>query len=184
MRKLRTFIIIGLLILACFILQSSLFRVVTFGGIGPNLMIALVCSLALMFGDIYGAVIGFLSGLMCDIFFSSSGALGMNALIYAITGFLAGKFEKLVFPEDIKIPTLCILAGDFISGFLSFCLNFLIRGRMVLPYFLVHFLLPEMLYTLLISLLLYPLLLVLYRKYMRPIRDSEINYGRKKKQVF
>lgn len=180
MRKIRTFIIIGLLIILCFTLQSSVFRAFTFGGIGPNLMIALTCSLALLFGDTWGASIGFLCGLLCDIFFSS--VFGINAILFAVVGFLAGKFEKIVFPEDFKIPLLCILSGDFLYGFFSYCLNFLINGKFFLRYFLVHFVLPEMLYTFLTSLVLYPILLLLYRKYMRPIRDSEINYGRKKKQ--
>lgn len=62
LRNLRTILIIAGLIIGFYVLQSTLFRALTFGGIGPNLMIVLTCSLGLMFGDVRGLFIGFSAG--------------------------------------------------------------------------------------------------------------------------
>lgn len=175
MRKVRTIIITALLILLCFVLQCTVFRMFLFAGIGPNLMIGLTVSMSLMFGDRKGLAIGFCCGLLCDIFFGS--ALGFYALIYAFIGYLSGKFERLIYPDDMKLPSLTILGGDFIYGCLCFFFQFMIYGKLYFRYFLLHFVLPEMLYTLLVSLLLYPFVLFLYQHFMREVRESERNYA-------
>lgn len=175
MRRFRNICIIAALVIGCFVLETAVFPAISSGGAVPDLLVALTCSLALLFGDRYGICIGFLSGLLSDIFFGRY--LGLNALSCSIVGYLAGKFERLIYPDDVKIPVLVIAAGDFISGFLTFVFRFLFRGRLVLGYFLVHSVLPEMLYTALVSLLLYPFILWLYRKFLRPIRESEKNYA-------
>ncbi|MDD5846842.1 MAG: rod shape-determining protein MreD [Lachnospiraceae bacterium] len=181
LRNLRTILIIAGLIIGFYVLQSTLFRALTFGGIGPNLMIVLTCSLGLMFGDVRGLFIGFFCGLLMDIF--GSGVIGFYSLVYAFIGYLAGKFEKIVFPDNLRIPLLTVLTGDFVYGFLCYVFQFLIRGRLFIGYFIVHFLLPEMLYTFLTAVFLYPMILLLYRKFMRPIPESEENYARKKTQT-
>ena len=68
---LRKFIV-ALLIWASFILQSSVFPSLSFAGIVPNLLIILTSSFGFMRGEKEGMWIGFISGLLCDIFFSSS----------------------------------------------------------------------------------------------------------------
>ncbi|MCI2049998.1 MAG: rod shape-determining protein MreD [Lachnospiraceae bacterium] len=180
MRRSRSIVIVSLLILICFVLQSTLFRTLTFGGIGPNLMIALTVSLSLVFGDRKGLFIGFVCGLLCDIFFSS--LLGFNALVYALVGYLFGKFERMIYPDDMKVPLLTIMGGDLLYGFLSYVFLFLIRGKMYFSYFMIHYVFPEMLYTLLLAIPMYPLVLSLYQRYMREIRESEKSYAQRDAQ--
>ncbi|WP_130836926.1 rod shape-determining protein MreD [Lachnoclostridium sp. Marseille-P6806] len=176
-RRLRTALIAALLIVLFFIVQTSVGRYFAIGGVTPNLMILLTASLSLVYGDSRGLVIGFFCGLLCDIFFSEY--LGVYALIYAFTGYLCGKFERLIYPDDLKLPLIAILGSDFVYGFLCYVFLFLINGRFFFRSFMLQCVLPEMLYTLLFALPLYPLLLRIYQRFMRPIRESEKNFAGK-----
>ena len=64
-RKIVLFIIIAI----CFLLQTTVFRALTFANIGPNLLIIVVSSFGLMRGKKEGLWVGFFCGLLIDIFF-------------------------------------------------------------------------------------------------------------------
>ncbi len=59
-----------ILILFCFLLQTTLFRSLAFAGIVPNLLIVLTSAFGFMRGEKEGLLIGFFSGILCDIFFA------------------------------------------------------------------------------------------------------------------
>lgn len=61
-------VIVTLFVVLCFILQCSVFNSLALGGIIPNLMIILTSSFGFMRGEKEGLLIGFFSGLLCDIF--------------------------------------------------------------------------------------------------------------------
>ena len=73
-----------LLIIVCFLFQTTVFQGLDFGGIVPNLMIILTASFGFMRGDKTGLAIGFFCGLIIDIFFGN--VLGLNAMIYMYIG--------------------------------------------------------------------------------------------------
>ena len=98
---------VAILIIICFLLQSTVFRSLAFAGIVPNLLIILTASFGFMRGENEGLVIGFFSGLLCDIFFGD--ILGFYALILMYIGFLNGKFNRIFYPEDIKLPLALII---------------------------------------------------------------------------
>jgi len=151
--------LITILILFCFLLQSTVFHALSFNGIIPNLLIILTASYGFMGGRKSGLITGFVSGLLLDIFFGD--AIGFYALIYMYIGYINGLFSKIFFPEDIKLP-LCLIAGsDFAYNFLCYCLLFLLRGRFQIGFYFTHIILPEMVYTIGISLILYPIILKL-----------------------
>ena len=92
-------IVVVLLILLFFVLQCSLFNSLAMGGIIPNLMIMLI---------------GFSCGLLCDIFFGSF--LGFYAMVMMYIGFVNGKFSRIFYPEDIKLPLALIIVSDISYG--------------------------------------------------------------------
>ena len=110
---------------------------------------------------------------LVDIFFAN--VLGLNAMIYMYIGYTNGKFNRVFYPEDIKLPLFLILLSDFSYGFIYYFVLFLMRGRFQIGYYFIHIILPEMVYTILITLLLYPLILWLNKK----IEDSEKRSARK-----
>lgn len=154
-RKITAF----LLIVACFLLQTTVFRWFDFNGIVPNLLIVLTASYGFMRGKKAGLLTGFLCGLFMDIFFG--GVIGFYALIYMWVGYMNGNFCKIFFPEDIKLPMGMIVVSDFIYGFLCYFFLFLLRSRFHIDYYFLHIILPEVVYTVLISMILYPVVLKL-----------------------
>ena len=152
-------VLIAIMILICFILQSTVFRSLAFGGIIPNLMIILTSAFGFMRGEQEGVIIGFISGLLCDVFFGE--ILGFYALIYMYIGFVNGKFTRIFYPEDIKLPIALIIVSDLTYGLICYCLQFLMRGRFDFPYYFVNVILPEAVYTIIITIFLYPLVLLI-----------------------
>lgn len=166
-------IVIALLILFCFLLQCTVFRSLTFGGIVPNLLIVLTASFGFMRGEKDGLVIGFFCGLLIDIFFGE--VVGFYALLYMYIGYTNGKFNRIFYPEDIKLPIALIIGSDLFYGLTCYILMFLMRTRFNISYFFRHIILPEIVYTIVITIFLYPIVLWINRK----LEDNEKRRAKK-----
>lgn len=158
LRKFTIFI----LIIVCFILQSTVFRALDFAGIVPNLMIILTAAFGFMRGENEGIVIGFFCGLLIDIVFGD--ILGFYALLFMYIGFLNGKFNRIFYPEDIKLPIGLILISDLSYSMICYVLLFLLNGKFHFLYYLKNIILPEMVYTIVITCALYPIILFINNK--------------------
>ena len=145
-------------VIICFLLQSTVFPSLAFGGIIPNLMIIITASYGFMRGRKTGLLVGFFSGLLMDIFFSN--ILGFYALIYMYMGYLNGVFRKLFYPEDIKLPIALIVGSDCLCNIVIYILTFLLKGRFRFWYYFLNIIVPEMVYTIIITCARYPLLLL------------------------
>ncbi len=148
---------IAILIILCFLLQSTVFRGLAFAGIVPNLLIILTASFGFMRGENEGLLIGFFAGLLCDIFFGD--VLGFYALIMMYIGFLNGKFNRIFYPEDIKLPLVLIIISDLSYSMTCYVLLFLLQGKFNFPFYFLNVILPEAVYTILVSCVLYPVIL-------------------------
>ncbi|MBQ7564845.1 MAG: rod shape-determining protein MreD [Lachnospiraceae bacterium] len=142
-----------ILIIAAFILQSSVLTLVSLGGIVPNLLIILTASFGIMRGRKEGMSVGFVCGLCVDIFFGNF--LGFYALVYTFIGYLNGSFSSMFYPEDVKLPMIMISASEIIYCFICYVFLFLLRGRLHIGYYIVHIILPEIVYTIVATILLY-----------------------------
>lgn len=142
----------------CFLLQSTVFPSLAFGGIIPNLMIVVTASYGFMRGRKTGLLVGFFSGLIMDMF--SGNVLGFYALIYMYIGYLNGIFRKMFFPEDIKLPIALIVGSDFLYNIVIYILTFLLKGRFQFSLYFLNIIIPEMVYTIIVTCVLYPLLLL------------------------
>ena len=148
---------VAILIIVCFLLQSTVFRSLAFAGIVPNLLIILTASFGFMRGENEGLWIGFFSGLLCDIFFGD--VLGFYALIMMYIGFLNGKFNRIFYPEDIKLPLALIIISDISYSMTCYILLFLLQGKFNFPFYFTNVILPEAVYTILVTCILYPIIL-------------------------
>ena len=122
-----TVFISAIFIIICFLLQSTVFHSLSFGGIIPNLMIILTSSYGFMRGRKSGTLIGFFSGLLIDIFFSD--VLGFYAILFMYIGYLNGVFKKMFYPGNIKLPIFLIVGSDFLYNILIYFFTFLLKGR-------------------------------------------------------
>lgn len=149
----RRKITLAILILVCFLLQTTLFRSLELGQVAPNLLLILTISFGFMQGKKEGLMVGFFCGLIIDLFHGD--VLGFYAMLYMYLGYLSGFFCKIFFDEDIKVPIVMVAAGDLLLNLAIFILKFLFRGRLDLYSYLKMIILPEIVYTVLLSILLY-----------------------------
>lgn len=146
-----------ILVMMCFLMQTTVFQSLAFGGVVPNLLIVLTSAFGFMRGEKEGLLIGFFCGLLCDICYGD--IVGFQALIMLYIGFLNGKFSGIFYPEDIKLPMALIIISNLSFGVISYILMFLLRGRLNFSYYFQTVILPEVVYTTVITLLLYPIIL-------------------------
>lgn len=149
-------ILLIILIPFCFVLQSTVFKSIAFAGIVPNLLIILTASFGLMRGEKEGLLIGFFCGLLQDIFFGE--LLGFHALVFMYIGYVNGKFSRIFYPEDIKLPIALITVSDLTYGLIFYILMFLLRGRFDFAYYFTRVILPEVIYTVVVTMVMYPLI--------------------------
>lgn len=161
-------LIIFFLVLIAFIMQSTVFQIISVGGVVPNILLILTSCFGFMRGKKEGLFVGFLSGLLIDVFYAG-GVIGIYAMIYMIMGYLNGFFHHVFYPEDVKLPILFIASSDFIYCVISYMVLFLLRGRFNIWGYLSQIIIPEVVYTVLITLIIYrPVLFV-----NRLLEDSE-----------
>ncbi len=155
-------IVFFLMILVCFLLQTTIWNLFPLGNVTPNLLLMLTVSMGLMRGRSAGLWIGFVSGLAIDLFYGNM--FGFNALIYMYLGYLNGRFYNVFFDEDIKVPMTLVAASDFLYNIVFYVIQFLFRQRYELSAYLIHIILPEVLYTILCTLLFYKVIYHINRR--------------------
>ncbi|MFG6368294.1 MAG: rod shape-determining protein MreD [Lachnospiraceae bacterium] len=154
-------IILFLVMLCGFVLQTTLFQTLSFGGISPNILIIITVSYAFMYGGKCGMVVGFLCGLLMDIFYGN--VLGFYALVYLYIGAANGVFHSIFYQDDIKLPLVLILVSDFVYTFICYVLLYLLRRRFDILYYLKYIMIPEVVYTIFVTVFIYPMILFLNR---------------------
>lgn len=155
-------IVLAVLILATFILQTTIFKSLSIASVSPNLLLILTVSFGFMRGKREGLFVGFFCGLLVDIFYGNM--LGFYALLYMYIGFLNGFLYKVFYDEDIKVPMLLVGVSDLCYGLAVYGLQFLMRGRLAVFSYLRHIIIPEMVYTVLVTVIIYRILFRLNRK--------------------
>lgn len=158
----RRKIVTVIIIIICFLLQTTVFQALTFANIAPNLLIIIVSSFGFMRGRKAGMLVGFICGLLVDIFCGFY--LGIYALIYMYIGFINGIFQKKFYPDDIKLPMLLIGSSDIVSNLVVYFIMFLFRRRFDFGYYFLSIILPEFVYTMVITIFLYIILLKINQK--------------------
>lgn len=157
-RKLITFLII----LLCFLLESTIFSRLSFASVKPNLLIIVTASFGFMRGKKTGMTVGIISGLFMDLFWGSS--LGFYTLLFAVSGYVNGCFRRLFYDEDIKLPIALIAASEIIYGLVIYTCFYMLYGDFSFGSYLTKIILPELVYTILVTLVLYQIILHINRK--------------------
>lgn len=149
-------IIIGIIIITCFLCQSTIFHFFELSGVVPNLLLIVTMSFGLMRGRREGLLVGFFSGLLVDIFFGN--VLGPYAFIYMTLGYVNGFFHRIYYVEDVLLPMAMITLNDLFYNIIVYVMFFLLHNKLEFPRYFVNVILPEMIYTILVTLFFYKLL--------------------------
>lgn len=99
-------------LLIAYAIQLTVLSRIDFPGATPELVLVVVCALAMSMGPLPGAIIGFAAGLALDIAPPADGTLGIQALIYLIAGFSVGfLYYAAERPVLITIGVVALAAG-------------------------------------------------------------------------
>ena len=151
-RKIITFVII----IVCFLLECTLFDKLSFALIKPNLLIIVTSSFGFMRGKKSGMFVGFLCGLLTDLFWGE--VLGFYMLIYTLIGYINGFFRRLFYDDDIKLPIGLIGASELVYGLVTYFCLYMLQGDFDFAGYLFDIIMPELVYTILVTLLLYQIM--------------------------
>ena len=158
----RRKIVLTITIIACFLLQCTVFKALSIASISPNLLIVVVASFGFMRGKKEGLFVGFFAGLLLDIMFGT--VIGFYALIYMLIGYGNGFFQRVFYDEDIKLPLALIAGSEFLYGMVIYVLLFMLKSDFHFLNYLRHVIMPELVYTILVTLVLYQIILHINRR--------------------
>lgn len=149
-------LVTSLLILTSFILQSTVFPYIEVIGVKPNTALIIIVSYGILRGDVEGAVVGFFSGLLQDIFFGD--IIGLYAMLGMLTGFISGKPFKDFFRENDLLPLLVVAIAAMVYEFSIFLTTHLLLGRIDIWHYFRTIILPSAVYTAVLTIPLYRLM--------------------------
>ena len=130
MLKFKRFITTAVILLAAYLLQSTVFSHLELAGIKPNLLLIVTAAFGFMRGPKEGMWIGLAAGLLLDV--------------------QCG---------DIILPLFLIRLSEFLYGIVIYFLMFLLKSDFKFPYYLGRIIVPELIYTIMVTLIVYPLIL-------------------------
>jgi rod shape-determining protein MreD len=114
----RSLLVLAGLVVAGFVLETSIaFRLSAFG-VEPDFLLAIVYYFARYEGAVPGAVLGFFVGLLEDV--STPQDLGLNALAKCLVGFFTGKLwaGQRLFQDTLRAQAvtlfIAVLLHDFV----------------------------------------------------------------------
>lgn len=153
----RRLIIVILIVIAGFLLQTSVFSHFELAGVTPNILIIITSTFGFMKGRKKGMLIGFFCGIVLDLFFGFY--FGTMALIYMYIGYINGFFKKLFFGDDLRLPLILIGTSDLIYGITIYLFIFAYRQKYDFGFYLLNIILPEVVYTVVVSIFVYYVIL-------------------------
>ncbi|MGH9282339.1 MAG: rod shape-determining protein MreD [Acidimicrobiales bacterium] len=117
-------------------LHLSLFAGIRIGDAHPQVMLLIAVAAGLLGGSERGALIGFMAGLLADLFVQTP--LGLAALTYALVGFSVGTVQSALIRSAWWIEPLTALVASFAGVLLYGLLGALIgQSHFVSPRLLI-----------------------------------------------
>ena len=163
-----------LLIIVFYVLQCTAGRVLAIGGISPNFLIIIPVLFGFLNGKTEGIYTGFECGIIYDLF--SYSIIGLSSIAMMFIGYFAGCFYQKYEEKEFLMPIAMVGAGDFIYGFLSYVVNFLLHNKLDVLYYLKRFIMPEVVYTVIVTIAIYRIIVFLNRHFEGKERKRAIEY--------
>jgi rod shape-determining protein MreD len=122
-------------ILATFVVHDAVLRGLRIDGIRPDLLLGLTIVAAVVGGPEWGAVVGFLAGLLVDLFLPTP--LGLSALVWCVLGYLVGTLQVTILPPSrASLPVTTLVASAAGEVLFALAASMLGQRGMVTPHLL------------------------------------------------
>lgn len=107
-------------------LHLSLFATAQIGQVGPDVLLLIAVGAGIAAGPERGAVVGFVAGVVADLFLHTP--LGLSALAFSLVGFAVGTLQSSVIRSAWWIPPATAWLGSA-AGILLYALLGALIGR-------------------------------------------------------
>ncbi|MFI7095251.1 rod shape-determining protein MreD [Streptomyces lydicus] len=153
------------LVVVALVIQVTVLARLQLPGAVPDLLLLVVLGLALVYGHVAGALIGFFAGLLADVAPPSDHAIGRYALVLCVIGYVAG----LTKPESgqhrsATVPLMVVIGAAIGSTLMYAGVGSLVGDTAARHVGLVGLLLSATLYDLLLAPFAVPLVMALARR--------------------
>lgn len=156
-------IIYTLCIVLITVLQTTIIDYISISGIKPNLLLVFVVSVALLRGNVEGAVIGFTTGLILDMLFGR--VLGFFALLGFYLGIVIGSVNRRLYRENFLVAIFLTFVSTVVYEGLVYLLNAFMKGNVQLLLPLVKAILIEAAYNSGAAIIIFAFVIRLNRKF-------------------
>ncbi|KOG48921.1 rod shape-determining protein MreD [Streptomyces decoyicus] len=153
------------LVVVALVIQVTILARLQLPGAVPDLLLLVVLGLALVYGHVGGALVGFFAGLLADLAPPSDHAIGRYALVLCVIGYCAG----LTKPDSgqhrsATLPLLVVLGAAIGSTLMYAGVGALVGDTAARHVGIVGLLLSATLYDLLLAPFTVPLVMALARR--------------------
>ena len=156
MKKLVINIVLILVALIIYYLQSNFFTWFNISGVMPNLFVIFVLFVGLFASRTVGTIYGVAIGLFLDLLLGLQ--VGINAVTLGLIGFLAGVFDKNFSKDSRMTIMIMVLGSTFLAEALNYLLNYMFLSINVEIVNFIIILVIEIIYNLILTIILYPLM--------------------------
>ncbi|HEY9060319.1 MAG TPA: rod shape-determining protein MreD [Pseudobacteroides sp.] len=147
------------------LLQTTILEYITINNIKPNLMLIFIVSIALLRGNIEGAVTGFFGGLMQDIV--SGKVIGFYALLGMYLGLVVGSLNKRIYRDNVFVALFFSFCASVAYETLVYLLGIFLKGHTDFLYSFTNKIIPEALYNTAVTIILFYIVVRLDRRFNR-----------------
>lgn len=149
----KRYICMFFMVIAGFLLQTTIFPHIQLFNIIPNLLVVLTATSGFMYGRKFGLYTGLLCGFIMDFMYNE--VIGICIFIFVVIGYVNGIANKLYFEDDLSIPLSAIAISDLLYGILYYICMFMLRGRLNIFSYMVNIMIPEAIYTIIFGIFIY-----------------------------
>ena len=161
--------VVALLVISlAVVLQVSLFPHFAWDGIVPNLALLVVVGAALVRGPQFGAVLGFMAGVVIDLAPPADHIAGRWALALVVVGYLAGRVRQDIKPAATAV-VLTVAASSFIGTSVFAFSGLLLRDPVVPVADMIEVILIAVVWDVLLTPFVLPPVMTLFRR-LEPAR--------------
>jgi rod shape-determining protein MreD len=174
MRPFNRILLAGALVIVALVVQVSVLARLHLPGAVPDLLLLTVLALALVYGHVGGALLGFAAGLLADLAPPADHAAGRYALVLCVVGYATGLFRpdhgRL---QSVLRPMFVVACGAIASTLLYAGVGALVGDTAARHVGLGGLLLSATIYDLLLAPFTVPFIIALARRAEHdPLADS------------
>ncbi len=156
MKKVVINIILVIIAIVVYFLQSNFFNWFNIAGIMPNMFVIYVLFIGLFANRTIGTVYGAVLGIILDFIIGTK--VGIYGVCLGLIGFLSGTFDKN-FSKDSRMTIMLMVSGStIIFEIIKYTLNFFFVSTQIEILSFIKIIVIEVLFNIILTIIIYPLI--------------------------